>query len=142
MFLIFCIRCRVLYNYYMTTTLKFSPEELAQYRLTARSRQDERIFEVRPRMEKGWALARAAAEVLRKQYYAQRVVVFGSLLHEERFTQWSDVDIAAWGIPPDQTFRAIGAVMDMDLSITVNLVDVNTCSLSLLGAIEQEAADL
>lgn len=83
-----------------------------------------------------------AARVLREQYNANRVVVFGSLLHESRFTPWSDVDIAAWGIPPEQTFRAIGAIMDLDSSLEVNLVDVNTCTPSLLEAIEQESVEL
>lgn len=67
---------------------------------------------------------------------------FGSLLHESRFTEWSDVDIAAWGIAPDQTFRAIGTVMDLDSSFEINLVDVNTCTPSLLRAIEEEGVDL
>jgi len=70
------------------------------------------------------------------------VAVFGSLLSEARFTPWSDIDIAAWGIPADQTFRAIGAVLDLDSSIEINLVDVNTCSSTLLKAIEKEAVDL
>ena len=141
--MIFCICWQVLYNYGMATPgMNLSPEELDQYRLTARSRQTARILEVKARMEKAWALARQAAKLLREQYQAQRVVAFGSLLHETSFTQWSDVDIAAWGIPPEQTFRAIDAVMDLDSSIVVNLVDVNTCALSLLEAIEQEAVDL
>jgi uncharacterized protein len=67
---------------------------------------------------------------------------FGSLLHEVRFTPWSDIDIAAWGIPADQTFRAIGAVLDLDSSFAINLVDVNTCSPTLLKAIEKEAVEL
>lgn len=93
-------------------------------------------------MDKAWELARKAAKVLREQYHAGRVAVFGSLLHETCFTEWSDLDIAAWGIPADQTFRAIGTVMDLDPSFPINLVDVNTCSPSLLKAIEQEAVDL
>ena len=64
------------------------------------------------------------------------------MLHEARFTEWSDVDIAAWGIAPDQTFRAIGTVMDLDASIEINLVDVNTCTTSLRESIEAEAVDL
>lgn len=105
-------------------------------------RQKVRASRVKPRMEKGWQLARKAARILREQYHAKRVAVFGSLLYETRFTPWSDVDIAAWGIPPEQTFRAIGAVMDLDSSLEINLVDVNTCTPSLLKAIEQEAVDL
>lgn len=87
-------------------------------------------------------LARKAAKVLRTQFQVKRVAVFGSLLHEARFTRWSDIDIAVWGLSPDQTFRAIGAVMDLDSSMELNLVDVNTCSCSLLKAIEQEAVDI
>ena len=125
-----------------TPVLNLSPDRLAQYRRTAISRQKTRMSKVKSRMKKGWKLARKAAKILREQYHAQRVVVFGSLLHEARFTQWSDVDIAAWGIPPEQTFRAIGAVMDLNSSLEINLVDVNICSSSLLKAIEQEAVEV
>ena len=105
-------------------------------------RQKARVSKVQARMMKGWKLAREAAKILREQYHAKRVAVFGSLLHESRFTEWSDVDIAAWGIPAEQTFRAIGAIMDLDASFEINLVDVNTCTPSLLQAIEQEMVDL
>ena len=122
--------------------LSVSPEQLDQYRRTAVRRQKLRAAKIKPRMNRAWKLARKAAKVLREQYHAERVAVFGSLLHESRFTKWSDVDIAAWGIAPDQTFRAIGTVMDLDPSFQVNLVDVNTCTPSLLKAIEEEAVDL
>jgi predicted nucleotidyltransferase len=119
-----------------------SPEQLDQYRRTAARRQKLRVAKIKPRMNSAWKLARKAAKILREQYHAERVAVFGSLLHESRFTEWSDVDIAAWGIAPDQTFRAIGTVMDLDPSFEINLVDVNTCSPSLLKAIEEEVVDL
>ena len=122
--------------------LDISPHQLDQYRRTALRRQKARASKMKARMDKGWKLARRAARILREQYHAERVVVFGSLLHETRFTQWSDVDIAAWGIPLEQTFRAIGAIMDLDSALEINLVDVNTCTPSLLKAIEEEAVDL
>ena len=123
-------------------TQGLSTSKLDEYRKTAIRRQKVRISKVKTRREKGWKLAKKAAKLLRKQFQAKRVAVFGSLLYEARFTPWSDVDIAAWGIPPDQTFRAIGAVMDLDSSLEINLVDVNTCSPTLLKAIEQEAVDV
>jgi len=125
-----------------TPVSDLSPASLAQYRRTAISRQKTHVSKTKVRMKKAWRLARKAAKILREQYHAERVAVFGSLLHETRFTQWSDVDIAAWGIPPEQTFRAIGTVMDLDSSLEINLVDVNTCTPSLLKAIEQEAVDV
>lgn len=125
-----------------TSAPELSSEKLSQYRLTAVRRQKERISKIKPRREKGWELARKAAEILREKYHAKRVAVFGSLLHESQFTQWSDVDIAAWEIPPELTFRAIGAVMDLDPMFEINLVDVNTCTPFLLEAIEKESVDL
>jgi predicted nucleotidyltransferase len=136
-------RHSVLYNNHMATpVVELSPDQLDQYRHTAAQRQKLRVAKVKPRREKAWKLARRAAQVLREQYHATKVAVFGSLLHESRFTEWSDVDVAAWGIAPDQTFRAIGTVMDLDPSLEINLVDVNTCTPSLLKAIEAEAVDL
>jgi len=69
-------------------------------------------------------------------------VVFGSLVHEECFTPWSDVDVAAWGIRPEDTFRAIGAVLDIDDEIEVNLVDMGACPEWLRSVIEREGVDL
>jgi hypothetical protein len=58
------------------------------------------------------------------------------------FTLWSDVDIAAWDIQPQDTLRAIGAVFDLDADIQVNLVDVGTASTELLHQIEREGVEL
>ncbi len=89
-----------------------------------------------------WELARQAARLLKAQFGATRVVVFGSLVHEGCFTSWSDVDIAAWGIAPEDTFRAIGAAMDLGGDIEVNLVDMGACRPSLRVVIEQEGVEL
>jgi uncharacterized protein len=123
-------------------TPTLSARQLQAYRQTAHRRLDARSALVKERMDAAWQVARKAAKLLREEYQATKVVVFGSLLSESRFTAWSDVDIAAWGIAPEQTFRAIGAVMDLDPSIEINLVDVNTCSPSLLQSIETEGVDV
>lgn len=133
----------MLYNNPMAIpVVDLSPDQLHQYRQTAKQRQLTRAARMKPRRDKGWELAHKAAKVLREQFHAQRVAVFGSLLHETHFTEWSDVDIAAWGIASEQTFRAIGAVMDLDPSFEINLVDVNTCTPALFRAIEEEGVDL
>jgi uncharacterized protein len=123
-------------------TPTLSVRQLQTYRQTARRRFDARSVLVKERIKAAWQVARKAAKLLREEYQATKVVVFGSLLSEARFTAWSDVDIAAWGIAPDKTFRAIGAVMDLDSSIEINLVDVNTCSPALLQSIETEGVDV
>ncbi len=126
----------------MPTPLKVTPEEMAIYRATARRRWEREQRELVQRRERAWELARRAATLLKEQFGATRVVVFGSLVHEDCFTLWSDVDIAAWGIAPEDTFRAIGAVMDVGGDIEVNLVDMGACRPSLRAVIEQEGVEL
>jgi predicted nucleotidyltransferase len=126
----------------MTTVLGLTQEEMETYRAAARRRQKQEQKELVQREKRAWELSRRAATLLREQFDATRVMVFGSLVHEGCFSPWSDVDIAAWGIRPEDTFRAIGAVMDIDAEIELNLVDVDTCSTSLLVAIEREGMEL
>lgn len=122
----------------MTTSLQLSPEKITLYRATAIKRQKEAEAQVGQRRQKAWELVQQAAQLLREQFGVSRVVVFGSLVRDYGFTQWSDVDIAAWGIAPTDTFRAIGAVMDLDAEIAVNLVDINTAHPTLLASIERD----
>jgi predicted nucleotidyltransferase len=95
------------------------------------------------REQQAWELARQAANVLKERFMATRVVVFGSLVHRGMFTQWSDVDLAVWGLRPEETFKAIGAVMEVGGSqLPLNLVDVTACRSSLRQVIEKEGIDL
>ena len=126
----------------MSAQLELSPEKIAIYRATAQKRRQQEKPELMRRQEKAWLIARQAARLLRERFEASRVVVFGSLVRQHNFTRWSDVDIAAWGIAPEDTFRAIGAVMDLGTEIPVNLVDVNTARPSLLAIIEQDGIEL
>ena len=122
----------------MSTAAEVTREELAQYRANALKKYEEEQARLELRKQRAWDLARQAAQVLRTQYSVDRVVVFGSLVHAEGFTLWSDVDIAAWGIDARDTFRAIGTVMDLSDEIEINLVDIDTCSTSLRALIIQE----
>ena len=126
----------------MATAIKLTPEEIDVYRAAARRRHERERRELVQREKSAWELARRAAMILRVQFGATRVMAFGSLVHEGCFTPWSDVDIAAWGIPLEYTFRAIGVVMDMSSEIEVNLVDVGACSPSLRDTIEREGVEL
>lgn len=120
----------------------FTPEEIAVYRRNAqRLREQDRPAE-RIRREAAWQLARQAAALLKEQFQVTKVVAFGSLTKAVTFTAWSDVDIAAWGIEPADTLRAIGAVMDISDAPMVNLVDVSTCKPAILAEIERDGVEL
>lgn len=126
----------------MAAARNITPEQMAAYREGARRRQERERQALRERERRAWELARQAATALREQFGVSRVVVFGSLVHPGWFTPWSDVDIAAWGIKPEDTFRAIGVVLDLDTDIPLNLVDVGACSASLLETIERDGVPL
>lgn len=126
----------------MATAREMTPEAAAAYRAAARRRQDAERRALAARERRAWELAREAAAALRRQFGVGRVVVFGSLVHPGCFTPWSDVDVAAWGLRPEDTFRAIGVAMDLDPDILVNLVDVAMCSPALLKTIEREGIPL
>ncbi|RPJ19039.1 MAG: nucleotidyltransferase domain-containing protein [Planctomycetaceae bacterium] len=90
------------------------------------------------RLNLAWSLARTAADLLRERFGATRVVVFGSLAHDEWFTRWSDIDLAAWGISPEAFFRAVAAVTGLSTEFKLDLVDPQDCRPALRRAIERE----
>jgi predicted nucleotidyltransferase len=116
--------------------------EMAEYRATLRSRREQERELLLLRRERAWKVARRAAALLKEEFGAEKVVVFGSLLYPERFTERSDVDIAAYGIKPTDTFKAVGATLGLDSDIEVNLVDVGACRAAVLASIEREGVPL
>ncbi|MCS6830967.1 MAG: nucleotidyltransferase domain-containing protein [Armatimonadota bacterium] len=118
------------------------PEQWQTYIETLRQRDHADKERIQRRYERAWCLVGQAAEVLRRDFGATRVVVFGSLLRPSTFGEQSDVDLAAWGIQPQDTLRAMSAVAYLDEQIEVNLVDVNTCKPSVLQVIASEGVDV
>ena len=86
--------------------------------------------------------ARQAARLLRRDFGAHKVVLFGSLAAAERFLPWSDIDLAAWGIPAEQYFRAVAAVTGLSAEFKIDLVDPADCKPGLAAAIEHEGVEL
>ena len=119
-----------------------TPADLGAYRATARRQKAREQQALERRHKRAWDLARCAATLLKERFGASRVVVFGSLIHAGCFTPWSDVDIAAWGIAPHDTFRARGAVHDLATDMALNLVDVGACQPTIFTVIAQEGVDL
>ncbi len=120
------------------TALELTPEELGQFRVARE--WDEAELEARWR--EGHEVARAAARLLRERFAATRVAAFGSLAKRACFTPWSDVDLAVWGIPPEQFYRAVAAVTGLTPSFEVDLVDAESCRPGLRQVIDREGIDL
>ena len=126
----------------MPTALNLTQEQITRYRASVHKRYQREKADIERRREQAWEAANQAAHILKVQFNATRVVVFGSLIHKAGFTRWSDVDIAAWGIAPEDTFRAIGVISELKTDVPVNLVDVNTARTSLVQVIARDGIEL
>ena len=126
------------------TALDLPPESLKKYRpLEAmRRRKTAKRLDVSRRRRRASLTARKAAKLLRNEFGAQKVIAFGSLIRHGDFTLWSDIDIAAKGIPPARFFEAVGAVTGMSAEFKIDLIDLETCPTSLRKSIEIAGKDL
>jgi len=64
------------------------------------------------------------------------------LVHQGWFGPWSDIDLAAWGIPGNQFYRAVAAVSGISSDFKVDLVDPEDCRPAVRQMIEPEGIDL
>lgn len=121
------------------TALDLTYEEKLMYRPAEAIERRRRLHstQLEERWQKAQQTARDAAEILYKEYAATKVVLFGSGADRSRFTLWSDVDLAAWGIPPEKFFAAVAAVTELG-EIRVDLVDPAYGSDALRRAIERD----
>lgn len=118
-----------------------SEQSMAQYRETALARELETQQAVAARRERAWIAARRAADLLRAEFGASRVVLFGSLARGD-LTLHSDIDLAAWGIPRDDYFVAVARVQDVSAEFKVDLVEADHCKPTLARAIADERIPL
>jgi predicted nucleotidyltransferase len=113
-------------------------EQLSIYRQKAEQNWQKSHLDREKRRVKAWQLVEKAKVLLKEKFGVTKIMVFGSLIHEDCFTLWSDIDIAAWGISPLDTFKAIGEVRELDDTIEINLFDSETCQPELVEKILQE----
>lgn len=120
------------------TALDLTRDEWQAYQPGAELDQEQ----LSERWQRAWSTARLAAHVLRQRFGATQIVVFGSLTRRDWFTPWSDIDLAAWDIPPDAFYRAVAAVTGLDPEFKVDLVVPEDCQPTLRRVIEQEGVAL
>jgi predicted nucleotidyltransferase len=70
---------------------QIAPEKLAIYRATAQKQQARKREQLLQRQAQGRAIAQQAADLLKTQFGATRVILFGSLLQVEQMH--SQVDL-------------------------------------------------
>jgi len=127
--------------------MNIPPEKMAIYRATARKKAEREKAALDARYDHAWQMAQIAAQMLSRDFDAQKVVVFGSLLNRRRFHERSDIDLAAWGIPERRYLRAVSRLLDLDPEFSFDLVrmedvyEIDTRT-SLVNRIEREGVIL
>jgi predicted nucleotidyltransferase len=126
----------------MEAKTTISPEAMARYRRAALARARTRERETEQRREAAWALARRAAQLLRDDFGATRVVAFGSLAHGAWFGPRSDIDLAVEGIPPQAFWRAWCALDRLDPTVEIDLVATESVPVRLRDEIAAQGVAL
>jgi predicted nucleotidyltransferase len=58
------------------------------------------------------------------------------------FNRWSDIDLAVWGIPPDNYYKAVAFASGFSSVWNVDIVDPDDCTEALRDIILQEGVEL
>ncbi len=98
----------------------------------------EDSINISKRYEQAWEKAKKASAFLKKYYFAERVILFGSLLDKESFDSLSDIDLGVSGVPDNKFFEAVGKIMEIVSPFEVDLVDINDCRESIKKSILRE----
>lgn len=118
--------------------MTISAEQMAIYQNTARQRRKEKIRRLEIRRRHAWRIAQQASKLLKEQFGVKKVVLFGSTRFPERFHQYSDVDLAVWGLDEKIYYQTVSYLLDLDPGIEVDIVEAEFASSGLLRNIEQE----
>ncbi|WP_017306840.1 nucleotidyltransferase domain-containing protein [Spirulina subsalsa] len=73
--------------------MKISTQQMQEYLISARKHEKQRLAALEKRRTHGLEIAQKAAYMLKTEFMASRVVLFGSLLNQT-FHENSDIDLA------------------------------------------------
>ncbi len=126
------------------TALDIPIEEWKAYRPIAAilQRQSATQTQRERRRKRAMRLARQAAALLRAEFGARDVILFGSLARPGGFMLWSDIDLAVFGVPADRFYAAVAAITSLSAEFKVDLVDAEACRPSLREVIDRDGMAL
>ena len=122
--------------------IDISPAKMDEYWRFALEREQRERVALAARRERALALARAASELLKRDFGVRRLILFGSLAHGAWFHANSDIDLAVVGLAPDVFWQAWSAVDRLGPDFEINLVAVESASSRLRTEIERYGVEL
>lgn len=115
---------------------------IVAYRETAAQKQRQLQQERVCRQQRGWEIAQQAARLLQEVFEARKVVLFGSLLSQQRLHRHSDIDLAVWGLADNCYYQAIALLLDLDPELSIDLVQFESASPALRHSILATGVEL
>src|SRR4030043_2469048 len=114
----------------MPTALEIGPQGWKAYAeafISRRARTASKGVKLKER-ERILTQIQKVAALLKSEFGAKRVVLFGSLAHEAWFTPDSDIDLAVEGLKAEHYWRAWEALEEEILDRPVDLIDIKSAS--------------
>ena len=99
-------------------------QEIIAEVLAARENREQFLLEMKQRQKKGLDVAKKCANFLKEKYGVTKMILFGSLLNYEKMTPHSDIDLAVWGLPEKDYFKAVRFLLEIADSFSINLVEI------------------
>jgi predicted nucleotidyltransferase len=116
--------------------MSHSPEQLARYRAGLQQKLKQQQQQQLQRQQRGWQVAREAAQRLKSRWGASKVVLFGSMLEPAKVHARSDIDLAVWNLPTHDYYRAVADLLDLDPDFSIDLVEIAYAKPGILSAIQ------
>ena len=122
------------------TAFQMTPDEWKKYHPSSKKIKNTilRSSNKSGKRDEALEVAKQAAELLRNRFNAKKVVLFGSTATNVGFSEFSDIDLAAWGIPADQYYLAVASLTGLSSRFKIDLIDPDSCLESMRDSISSQ----
>ncbi|MCL1494201.1 MAG: nucleotidyltransferase domain-containing protein [Pseudanabaena sp. Salubria-1] len=110
-------------------------DKMYGYILAARKKEQARQESLKHLQSRGIETAKQAARILRQEFGATRVVLFGSMLQPKIHAD-SDIDLAVWNLTKSDYFQAVGKLQGLS-EFLIDLIEADNASDYIVEAIAQ-----
>lgn len=110
---------------------KAVPAKYQPYVAYWQQQKAEKRSRLKQRHQEGLKTAKALADILKGDFGATQVVLFGSMLSVNDIRMKSDIDLAVWNLPYDDYIRALAELMNHSGPFGVDLVRIEEAPPSL-----------
>ena len=121
--------------YFSESMVNLSATQLQRYITSAQERERDHLAKLEERRQSALSLAKQAATLLKEEFGATQVILFGSLL-TETFHESSDIDLAVIDLPENQYFQAVGRLLGLG-DFNFDLVEVQNVRPEIAKAISK-----